>query len=110
MTDDVIGGMGNNMVWGWIFFTMFSMSVAFMAVALVVYIAPSAANSGIAEMIGYLNGINNLYWFGLRTFFVKSVSIVLACVGGLCIGNIGVLAHIGAMIGIGVLHLPIKDL
>jgi len=109
VTDDVIGGMGNNMVWGWIFFTMFSMSVAFMAVALVVYIAPSAANSGIAEMIGYLNGINNSYWFGLRTFFVKSVSIVLACVGGLCIGNIGVLAHIGAMIGIGVLHLPIKN-
>lgn len=98
------------MYWGWIFFTLISTSLAFMAAVLVVYISPAAANSGTAEMISYLNGVNNSEWFGLRAFFVKSFAIILSGVGGLCVGKTGTFAHIGAMIGIGVLYLPIRGI
>ena len=59
VTDQVINGMGNNMLWGWVFFTCISMGLAFIACVLVVYLAPSAAGSGTPEMITYLNGVNN---------------------------------------------------
>jgi H+/Cl- antiporter ClcA len=51
--------MSNNMFWGWAFFTLISASFAFMAAFLVVYMAPAAAQSGIVEMMAYLNGINH---------------------------------------------------
>lgn len=41
---------------------------------------------------------------------MKTVAIVLVGVAGLCVGKTGTFAHIGAMIGIGVLYLPIKDI
>ena len=110
LTDQVIGGMGNNMYWGWVFFTCISTSLAFIAVVLVVFLSPSAANSGTAEMITYLNGVNNSQWFGLKTFLVKIFAIILSGVGGLCVGKTGTFAHIGAMIGIGVLYLPFEQL
>lgn len=98
------------MFWGWAFFTLISASFAFMAAVLVVYMAPAAAQSGIVEMMAYLNGINHQQWFGLKIFFVKSIGIILAGVGGLCVGSSGTFAHIGAMIGIGTLYLPISNI
>jgi H+/Cl- antiporter ClcA len=66
--------------------------------------------TGIPELMAYLNGVNNSSWFGLKTFLVKCTSIVLIGVAGIFIGKTGTFAHIGAMIGMGVLYLPIKDI
>jgi len=43
LTDDIIGGMGNNLYWAWIYFTSISTSFAFIAVSLVIYVAPESA-------------------------------------------------------------------
>lgn len=110
VTDEIIGGMGNNMIWGWVFFTCISTALAFLGGALVVYVAPQAAHSGTVGLQAYLNGVNNYQWFGLRTFLVKSISTVLVGVSGLCVGKTGTFAHFGAMVGMGVLYLPIKDI
>lgn len=57
--------------------------------------------------MAYLNGVNNNSWFGIKTFFIKCIAIILVGAAGLCVGKTGTFAHIGAMIGIGVLYLPI---
>jgi chloride channel 7 len=97
------------MVPAWLFFTFYSLALAFVAVALVVYLAPSAADSGIAEMMCYLNGINNNDWFGLEMFAVKTVAVVLAGASGLCVGKTGTFPHIGAIVGLSVIYLPLKN-
>lgn len=58
--------------------------------------------------MGYLNGINYSDFFGTTSFIVKIVSIVLAGVAGLCLGKSGTYAYLGAMIGMGILYLPIS--
>ena len=57
--------------------------------------------------MAYLNGVNNNSWFGIKTFFIKCIAIILVGAAGLCVGKTGTFAHIGAMIGIGVLYLTI---
>lgn len=110
MTNEIIGGMSDNIVWGWVFFTAVSTALAFIAATLVVNVAPEAVGPGVTELMSYLNGVNNSSWFGFRIFWCKVAGIVLAGVSGLCVGNIGTFAHIGALIGMGVLYLPIKNI
>jgi len=72
-----------------------------------VFWGPGANGSGVAELIGYLNGINYPNVFGFETFVTKVFGVVLAVVGGLCVGKEGPLAHIGACCGVMVLYLPL---
>ena len=72
-----------------------------------VYWGPGANGSGVAELIGYLNGINYPNVLGFETFVTKVIGVVLAVVGGLCVGKEGPLAHIGANIGAVVAYLPL---
>ncbi len=102
--------MSNNLAWGWVFFSLFSTALAFIASALVVNLAPEAIGPGVTELMSYLNGVNNSSWFGLKIYLCKSAGIILAGVSGLCVGNIGTSAHIGALVGMGVLYLPIKNI
>ena len=109
ITDDIIGGSSNQLTLGWFFFLFISASLAFIAAILVVYEAPLAAGSGIPEIIGYLNGVNFPKFFCEWTFFIKICGIILAGVAGLCVGKTGTFAHLGAMMGLGMLYLPIKS-
>ena len=68
---------------------------------------PGANGSGIAELIGYLNGINYPDVIGFETYVTKTFGVVLAVVGGLCVGKEGPLAHIGANVGAVVAYLPL---
>ena len=72
-----------------------------------IYWGPGANGSGIAELIGYLNGINYPNVLGFETFVTKIFGVVLAVVGGLCVGKEGPLAHIGANIGATVCYFPL---
>lgn len=84
------------------------MCLVLVATLLTIYVGPGANGSGVAEIMGLLNGINYPNAIGLRTLLVKCVGTIFAVSGGLCIGKEGPLAHIGANVGALVCHLPIK--
>lgn len=76
---------------------------------LTVYVAPAATGSGVAELIGILNGIHYPNYITWRAFLVKFLGTIFAVSAGLCIGKEGPLAHIGAVSGVICCYLPIKS-
>ena len=75
-----------------------------------VYYGPGAMGSGVAEIIGFLNGVNYPEFLNIKTLITKIIGVTLSVSGRLCVGKEGPLAHIGAIIGVGVLYLPGLDL
>jgi H+/Cl- antiporter ClcA len=73
-----------------------------------VYIGPGAMGSGVAEVMGLLNGINFPDAIGFNTLFTKCLGTLFAVCGGLCIGKEGPLVHIGANVGAMCCYLPFK--
>lgn len=73
---------------------------------LTVYVGPGAMGSGVAEVMGLLNGVNYKDAIAFKTLFVKVFGILFAVVGGLCIGKEGPLVHIGANIGAMCCYMP----
>ena len=106
-SDDIIDGSKDNMVKAWIFFSGLSVCCVLFSSVATVYWGPGANGSGVAELIGYLNGINYPNVVGFETYVTKVFGVVLAVVGGLCVGKEGPLAHIGANIGAAVTYLPL---
>lgn len=92
----------------WASYSFYAMGFVLAACLLTIYVGPGANGSGIAEIMGMLNGINYPNAIGVRTLFVKCVGTILAVAGGLTIGKEGPLAHIGANVGALICHLPIK--
>ena len=82
------------------------MGFVLVACLLTLYVGPGANGSGIAEIMGLLNGINYPKAIGVRTLGVKIIGTVFAVSGGLTIGKEGPLAHIGANVGALLCHLP----
>jgi chloride channel 7 len=70
------------------------------------YYGPGASGSGVAELIGYMNGINYPDFIGINTLITKAVGVTFAVTGKLCVGKEGPLAHIGAIVGLTVLYIP----
>jgi H+/Cl- antiporter ClcA len=85
------------------------MGLAGLGSLMTVYYGPGANGSGVAEIIGVMNGINYPGVFGLNTFITKVFGVVFAVVGGLTVGKEGPMAHIGANIGVFTAYLPFKD-
>lgn len=73
---------------------------------LTTYYGPAAAGSGVAEFIGYINGINYPGFISIPTLITKILGVTFAVIGKLCVGKEGPLAHIGAICGIMVLYIP----
>ena len=90
------------------FYAFYAVIFVLIASMLTIYVGPGANGSGVAEIMGLLNGINDPGAIGFRTLFVKCLGTVLAVSGGLCIGKEGPLAHIGACIGAIVCQIPIR--
>lgn len=91
---------------GWIVFIGFSMLYGAIAVLMTIFISPYAAGGGMAELMGYLNGINYHNFISLPALFVKIFALCFAVASGLCIGKEGPLAHIGAIVGPLVFYTP----
>ena len=89
------------------FYVGFAMVFVLIASLLTIYVGPGANGSGVAEIMGMLNGINYPGVIGFRTLFVKVFGTFFAVAGGLCIGKEGPLAHIGANVGAISAHIPI---
>lgn len=62
--------------------------------------------SGVAEIIGVVNGIVYPAAINVRTLITKIIGVVLAVVGGLAVGKEGPLAHIGGNLGSAIVYLP----
>ena len=92
----------------WAAYTFYSMAFVLVACLLTIYVGPGANGSGIAEIMGLLNGINYPKAIGVRTLFVKIIGTIFAVSGGLTIGKEGPLAHIGANVGALLCHLPFE--
>ena len=69
------------------------------------YWGPGAAGSGVAEVIGYVSGVNYPETLSINTLVTKIFGVVLAIAGSLCIGKEGPLAHIGANWGAAVIYM-----
>lgn len=108
--DNLIGGSEDSMWTAWCFFALFSAALVLVASATTIFWGPGANGSGIAELIGYMNGVNYPNVFGLATYITKTFCVVLAVCGGLCVGKEGPLGHIGANCGMFVLYLPLPGI
>jgi len=97
--------MKNNFVASWLVYALFSGLLAVLAATLTTYWGPGAAGSGVAEVIGYVNGVNYPETISVRSLFTKIFGVVLAIAGSLCIGKEGPLAHIGANWGAAVIYM-----
>lgn len=74
---------------------------------LTVYVGPGAMGSGVAEVMGLLNGVNYTDAISFRTLMVKCLGTLFAVTSGLCIGKEGPLVHIGANVGVLCCFMPI---
>ena len=70
------------------------------------YYGPGAAGSGVAEMIGYMNGVNYPGFIAVETLITKVFGVVFAVSARLCVGKEGPLAHIGSNWGLLTIYLP----
>ena len=92
----------------WAFYAAWALLFVIAACLLTLYVGPGANGSGIAEIMGLLNGINYPDAIRLRTLLVKVLGTLFAVTGGLCIGKEGPLAHIGANVGAIACQLPLE--
>jgi H+/Cl- antiporter ClcA/CBS domain-containing protein len=66
------------------------------------YVYPSAAGSGVPDMMAYLNGVHMHGAFNMRILLFKSISCIGSVCSGLPCGAEGPMIHIGALIGKGI--------
>ena len=67
----------------WFFFAGCSGVLGLIAGIMTTYWGQGAAGSGVAEVIGYLNGVNYPEFISIPTFITKMVAVTLAVVGRL---------------------------
>jgi H+/Cl- antiporter ClcA len=73
---------------------------------LIVYIAPTALGSGVAEAMGILNGVSYPEYISYKTLIVKFVGLALTVSAGICGGKEGPLIHMGSIVGYAVTAIP----
>lgn len=95
----------NNITASWFFYASFAAFLGVLSCTLTTYYGPGASGSGVAEIIGYVNGINYPQTISIPTLVTKVFGVVLAVAGNLAVGKEGPLAHIGANLGALVLYL-----
>jgi H+/Cl- antiporter ClcA len=96
-----VSGISYAAFWeGYSIYIAWSMVTAFLS-SVVCLAVPTAAGSGVPDVMAYLNGIMFPKIFNLRNLVTKSISCILAVNSGLSVGAEGPLIHIGSLIGAG---------
>lgn len=96
----------DNVAVSWLFYTFFSVLLVLLATIMTIYWGTGSPGSGVAEVIGYINGVNYPLCINFRTLLTKIVGVTFAVAGGLAVGKEGPLAHIGANVGAAIVSLP----
>eukprot|EP00092_Neocalanus_flemingeri_P010722 GFUD01011549.1.p1 GENE.GFUD01011549.1~~GFUD01011549.1.p1 ORF type:complete len:864 (-),score=141.42 GFUD01011549.1:346-2937(-) len=94
----------------WITTSAYSSLFLVISAGIVVFLRPSAAGSGMPELIGFLNGTMIRHIFNLKTYVVKFFSCAFAVGAGMPIGPEGPMIHLGSMVGAGVSQFQSKTL
>ena len=81
---------------GWFYFVIVATIFALIAGIMCVYLAPASQGSGIPEMMGTMNGVSLPELFTFDTLLAKVLGLASAQVAGLCVGQEGPMAHVGA--------------
>ena len=97
--------IGSN-VRAWLWFAGMSGAYGFISSSMTTYWAPAATGSGVAELIGYLNGVNYQGWIDTKVLITKIIGVTFAVCARLAVGKEGPLAHIGSVIGALILYIP----
>ncbi|EFJ09934.1 hypothetical protein SELMODRAFT_427560 [Selaginella moellendorffii] len=79
-------------------FTALNTGLVFLGAAMTVYLAPSAAGSGVPESKAYLNGIDAPRILEPITMVVKLLGSICVVSAGLYLGKEGPLIHIGSCV------------
>ena len=90
----------------YLFFVIFPLIFSILSVLLTIYYGPYAAGSGVPEVMGMLNGVQGGGAIYISTLITKSVGVVFAVLGGLCVGKEGPLVHIGSICGCIIPYIP----
>lgn len=98
----------DNMGLAWFILILFSVFYVLLTALMVVYLAPSALGSGVAEAMGLLNGVAYPDYISIKTLLVKFFGLALAVAGGICGGKEGPLVHMGSIVGYASASLPFK--
>ena len=88
----------------------FTWGFAFVAAALVSYVEPLAAGSGIPELKTYLNGVHLKGLLQIKTLVAKLVGIMFSISSGLIAGKEGPFVHGGGVVGGGIAALGSQTL
>lgn len=70
--------------------------------AMVTYIEPITAGSGIPQVKSYLNGVKIPRIVRIKTLAVKAIGVITSVVGGLAGGKEGPMIHAGAVVAAGI--------
>ncbi|XP_005191002.3 H(+)/Cl(-) exchange transporter 7 [Musca domestica] len=79
-----------------------SMLPVALGAAMVTYIEPITAGSGIPQVKSYLNGVKVPRIVRIKTLAVKSIGVITSVVGGLAGGKEGPMIHAGAVVAAGI--------
>ena len=90
----------------WLFYAGTAACCGLIASLITTYYGPAATGSGVAELVGYLNGVNYPGFISVRALITKIVGVTFGVTGKLAVGKEGPLAHIGAICGVLVLYIP----
>jgi len=77
----VFDGWSDSQWVGWLFISFWCIVLGGFACFITLKIAPGAAGSGIAEIMGYLNGVNVDKIIGIETLIVKVFGVAFALSG-----------------------------
>ncbi|XP_036331562.1 H(+)/Cl(-) exchange transporter 7 isoform X1 [Rhagoletis pomonella] len=91
-----------NLVIPYIYWMVISIIPVVLGAALVTYVEPITAGSGMPQVKSYLNGVKIPRIVRIKTLSVKAVGVVTAVVGGLVGGKEGPMAHAGAVVAAGI--------
>jgi H+/Cl- antiporter ClcA len=84
----------------------FCLPLALIAAAAVIFVAPKAAGSGLAEVKAMPNGSHIAGLLTSKAAFVEVLGIIFTTTAGLALGREGPMVHIGAAISNFIAHVP----
>nr|XP_017008425.2 LOW QUALITY PROTEIN: H(+)/Cl(-) exchange transporter 7 [Drosophila takahashii] len=86
----------------YLYWLLFSIVPVAFGAAMVTYIEPITAGSGIPQVKSYLNGVKIPRIVRIKTLAVKAIGVITSVVGGLAGGKEGPMIHAGAVVAAGI--------
>ncbi|SPP74226.1 H(+)/Cl(-) exchange transporter 7 [Drosophila guanche] len=96
---DITGG---DLVVPFLYWILLSVLPVAFGAAMVTYIEPITAGSGIPQVKSYLNGVKIPRIVRIKTLAVKAIGVITSVVGGLAGGKEGPMIHAGAVVAAGI--------